>query len=252
MRHIHFALGTWALVLAAGPPSAVAQQQPTPGMTMDSAALRTSQAAIEAMSMSMPMGADPHMRMTAPRPPSSGDSARAAALVVTLRSALEKYRDVKVAEADGYQIFLPDVPQEVYHFTSRRNGLVAAFGFDPARPTSLLYRKTPSGWELRGAMYTARPNLTEDQLNERVPLSVAHWHQHVNWCLPPTGAQSRWLETRNGKPLFGPRSPIATRDACEQAGGRFMPRIFGWMVHADVFASDDPRIIWGDEDHAHP
>ena len=34
-------------------------------------------------------------------------------------------------------------------------------------------------------------------------------------------------------------------------GGRFVPRIFGWMVHAEVFAGDDPAAIWGGDEHGH-
>ena len=50
---------------------------------------------------------------------------------------------------------------------------------------------------------------------------------------------------RDGKPVFGPRSPIATREACDAVGGRFRPRVFGWMVHANVLEGDDPAVVWG-------
>jgi len=30
---------------------------------------------------------------------------------------------------------------------------------------------------------------------------------------------------------FGLRGTIVTQDACDTAGGRFHPSIFGWMVH---------------------
>ena len=33
--------------------------------------------------------------------------------------------------------------------------------------------------------------MSEDQLSERVPLSVAQWHAHVNLCFPPEGSQCR-------------------------------------------------------------
>ena len=32
----------------------------------------------------------------------------------------------------------------------------------------------------------------------------------------------------------------------DAAGGRFVKEVFGWMVHANVFASNDPKVIWGD------
>ena len=37
------------------------------------------------------------------------------------------------------------------------------------------------------------------------------------------------------------------------AGGRFVPRLFGWMAHVYMFGGDDPLTIWGGEhaDHMH-
>src|SRR5215472_5525888 len=64
----------------------------------------------------MDMG--PHMKMTGLRPLHPGDQQRAEKVAVAARSVAEKYRDYKVALADGYRIFLPDVPQKMYHFTN--------------------------------------------------------------------------------------------------------------------------------------
>jgi len=199
-----------------------------------------------------PGAAGAHLLVTPERAPAPGDSARAAALLATLRGAIDKYRDVRVAEADGFRMFAPKVRrQRVYHYTDRRAALLALFRFDPARPTSLLYRPQPDGTlELVGAMYTAPRGATLDQLDERVPLSVAHWHQHVNLCLPAWRERGRMLEQRDGQPLFGPGSPIATREACEAVGGRFREQALGWMVHVNAFAGDDPAAIWG-EPHRH-
>jgi hypothetical protein len=210
------------------------------------------QAAVQAhAAMSGPMLADLHMRMTVLRPQTSADSARAESLVATMRRVLTRYRDVQVAEAEGFREFLPGVQQAVYHFTNWRWALAARFRFDPARPTSLLYRRgSDSGFALVGAMYTAPAGASEDELNRRVPLSVARWHEHINCCLPPRGAAERWRERRDDQPVFGPHSPIATRAACDSVGGRFFPRIFGWMVHVNAFAGNDAATIWGmDPDH---
>jgi hypothetical protein len=198
--------------------------------------------------MSDGMATNPHMRMTALRRGSAADSARARALVDTLRAALAKYRDVGVAEAEGFRLFAPQVKeQRVYHFTRNRNALKAAFVFDPAEPTSLLYTKDGAGgYTLVGAMYTAPRRATEDELNARVPLSIARWHEHVAICIPKPGDEARWRETRDGRPLFGPTGAIATKPDCEAAGGRWFAQLFGWMVHANVFASNDPAVIWGD------
>jgi len=197
------------------------------------------------------MGADPHMSMTPTWPLQPGDSARARVIVAQVRASLAKYRDVKVAEADGFKEFLPNVKhQRVYHFTSWRNAVANRLSFDPATPTSLLYKNdSTGGMTLVGVMYTESPRTSLDELNQRVPLSITHWHEHVNWCLPPRDQPSRWRDSTGGRPVFGPLGPIATRSACDSAGGRFLPRVFGWMVHVNAFSSDDPRVIWGGEDH---
>jgi hypothetical protein len=167
-----------------------------------------------------------HMTMTAMRPQTPEDLQRAKEVVAQLRAGIEKYRDYHVALNDGFKIFMPNVPQAESHFTNYRNGFLEGFTFDPARPTSLLYRKTSSGYELTGAMYTMPKRATEEQLDARVPLSVAMWHLHTNLCMPPR-AQVRNVDW--GK--FGLKGSIATQGACDAAGGRFRPSIFGWMVH---------------------
>ncbi|HEX4575689.1 MAG TPA: hypothetical protein VH158_11185 [Gemmatimonadales bacterium] len=225
-----------------------AQARATDMGAMDSTDRQASGAAHDAMSG--PMAMDPHMTLTPVGPASAADSARAESLVVALRAALGRYRDVRVAEAAGFRQFLPGVKQPVYHFTNWRWALEEMFRFDPAKPTSLLYRQdSAGGFVLIGAMYTAPARTPPAELDRRIPLSVARWHEHVNWCVPPKGEAARWRETRDGRPVFGPKSPVATAAACDAVGGRFLPRIFGWMVHVLAFESDDRRVIWGGEHH---
>jgi hypothetical protein len=178
-----------------------------------------------------------HMRMTPGRRATPEELDRADHIVATLRQAIEPYRNYRVALAEGYRIFMPNMPQTEYHFTNYWNGFLEGFTFDPARPTSLLYKKTANGYELIGAMYTAPKNATLDQLNERVPLGVARWHAHTNLCMPMGGAEAQADWTR-----FGLTGSIETAAACKQAGGQFYPQIFGWMVHVYPFASAPDRI----------
>jgi hypothetical protein len=116
-----------------------------------------------------------HMFMTALRPSNTDDEERAEQILATLRPSIEKYKDYRAAIADGYQIFLPNIPQPQYHFTNWRYAFEAEFAFNAAHPTSLLYKKTPDGYQLLGAMYTAPKKDSENELNERMPLSVARW-----------------------------------------------------------------------------
>src|SRR5262249_8751920 len=187
------------------------------------------------------MGA--HMHMSSLRDPQPGDAEKAQEVVDQARQALERYRDSNNALADGYKIFLPNLPQKMYHFTSWQYALGEAFRFDPSKPTSLLYEKKGDKYKLIGAMYTAPVRFSEDQINARIPLSVAQWHQHVNMCRPPKG---RELEMLGKNAKFGLQGSISTQEACDVAGGTFMPHVFGWMVHMYPWEKT-PDEIWSVE-----
>jgi hypothetical protein len=250
------ALAAWARVRQPSPPQQAEQTQqaqpaPTahdhdmadmpdmPGMNMGTRSggergmSSDQQAQAEAMHAMEPGHAmdRAHMRMTQLRATNAEDRERADQLLALLREVIEPYKDYRVALADGYQIFLPQMPQGEYHFNNYWNTFVESFTFDPARPSSLLYKKTREGWELTGAMFTAPRSATLEQLDQRVPLSVARWHQHINLCMPRrTTANANWK-------IFGLDGSIATEQACSEAGGRFYPQIFGWMVHVYPFAA---------------
>ncbi len=184
----------------------------------------------------MDMG--PHMRMTELRPLQPGDQQRAERVVEEARKLMDKYQDYHAALNDGFKIFLPNVPQKQYHFTNYWYGFEAGFRFNPEHPTSLLYDKTPEGYKLAGVMYTAPAKADEAELNDRIPLSIAQWHQHVNFCFPP---KDRNAEMWQKNPKFGMAGSISTKEACDAAGGKFVPRVFGWMVH--VYPND--KDVWG-------
>jgi hypothetical protein len=191
-------------------------------------------------------GMSGHMYMTPPRTAQPGDQAKADAVVAAAKAAMAPYQDYRKAEADGYEIFLPNVPQPLYHFTNYKHGWAARTHFDPLLPTSLLYQKMPEGgYRLVGAMYTDRVNAAEDELNDRIPLSVARWHQHVNFCKAPAGQASGYF---GADAKFGLMGSITTREACEAAGGRFIPHALGWMVHVYPYETD-PKEIWSTNDH---
>ena len=181
-----------------------------------------------------------HMAFTDLRPGNGTDKARAAVLVTDLQHALAKYKDYHVAEADGFKPFHPEFKQPVVHFTRNWNGLKAAFTFDPNEPTSLLYQRTEGGgYKLIGAMYTDRKSATVDQLDQRVPLSVARWHRHINLCFPPRGTDVTTADWTK----FGFNGSIATKEACDAVGGRFFPQVFGWMVHVYPWETN-PQLVW--------
>jgi hypothetical protein len=245
-------------MLCALAPDLVAQGHVHPKGSTDSA--RVAGMADHAMSGVMNENMAKHMELTPARTPTHDDSVHAIRVAVDLRRAIAKYQDTSSAVADGYRMFLPNLKnQKVYHFTNYGRAFKEAFRFDAAQPTSLLYKRGNDGkLALVGAMYTMPKRASVDRLNERVPLSVARWHKHVNWCLPKRGDDARWLETKDGGPQFGPESPIATKAACDAVRGDFHESLFGWMLHANVYESTDLATIFGDDhgpgghgDHAH-
>jgi hypothetical protein len=197
------------------------------------------------------MEGGPHMKMTEVREAHPGDQQRADEVIAAARRAMDQYKDYRTALKDGYKIFLPNIPQPQYHFTNNWYGFEAAFRFNPDHPTSLLYEKTKDGYKLIGAMYTAPVTAMPDDLDQRIPLSVAQWHLHVNFCMPPA---DRKTEMFRPNPKCGLAGSISTKEACDQAGGKFVPHFFGWMIH--VYPNEkDPAEIWAlgseHDKHAH-
>lgn len=185
-----------------------------------------------------------HMHLTAPRPMEPGDERKADAVVAAAKQAMEPYQDYRKALADGYQIFLPNVPQRIYHFSKPEYAREARWRFDPLKPTSLLYKKTAAGYKLVGVMYTDRVGAGEDELNRRIPLSIARWHQHINFCEAPPGQGGGYF---GPDARFGLLGSITTQEQCDAAGGEFHPHIFGWMVHVYPYETD-PKRIWSVDD----
>src|SRR5271170_7587338 len=109
------------------PPSATEQgaapQNPSsmPGMDMNDMqhdseqfpeAARAANDAMSGHDMSMGgMDMNLHMFMTELQPKQPGDDRRAEEIVEILGKSITKYKDYRVALADGYRIFLPNVPQ---------------------------------------------------------------------------------------------------------------------------------------------
>src|SRR5260370_7247532 len=123
------------------------------------------------------MAMDAHMVMTPVRPETLADIERARGILNTLRRMLSDYRDSQVALDQGYKIFLPTVPQDVYHFTDYSAAAEEYAGhFNPSRPASLLYVKNSRGdYVLVGAMYSAPPDSTPGRLHHLIPLSLGAW-----------------------------------------------------------------------------
>lgn len=240
-------IGTRVAILAA---YAAVSATPAAGqMSMRSAADSQAQAQLTQIFADILNESSPHMRMASTRTATVADSERAAALVAAARGALARYVDVQLAEKDGYlrnASMIEDQP--IYHYNSLHNFNAAGRReFDITKPVSLLYKKDDHGQlRLVGAMYaTSAP---ESELDALLPVSMAHWHEHVNFCYPGRAANDI-IRQKGVSPatafLAGLYMNITSASSCESAGGRFQPVEFGWMAHVYMFAgTDDPRAIW--------
>ena len=197
-------------------------------------------AANDAMSdHDMDMGA--HMFMTDLRPANAADEKRADEIARRLcvpRS--QKYKDYRVALADGFQIFLPNVPQKIYHFTNYGAAFEARYQFDPARPTSLLYKKTADGYELVGAMYTA-PRRRDVRRLERTRAAQRRALAQARELL--LGAEGRSVPAGGSERIRIPRKHRHAKTPANRPAATGIPQIFGWMVHVYPYETD-PAKIW--------
>ena len=185
------------------------------------------------------MGA--HMHFTDLQAEKPGDRDRAAAILAEVRRVVAPYADVHRAEADGWTPNLPGFVRRHYHFSRAANFRAALIGFDPSSPTSLLYDRDSDGtFHLTGVMYTAPRGASLAELDRRVPLSIARWHQHLNLCIAPQRTAASYT---GPAPRFGNNGSIATADECSANGGRFVPQLLGWMVHIYPFETD-PAKVW--------
>jgi hypothetical protein len=162
--------------------------------------------------------------------------AHAQRLIAFLRSALPRYRDVKVAIADGYLPEGENVPiGALKHYVHGTNVRINWQHLDPERPMALLYRRTAAGYDLAGVMFTAPIASSMDELDKRVPLALGRWHAHRNICQPkPRHAPLTAAERR----AFGFSGSINTKAACDAAGGAFLDNVYGWMVHVYPFETE--------------
>jgi len=195
------------------------------------------------------MAGNGHMYMTPLRPKQPGEEEKAKAVVANVRATIERYKDYRKALTEGYVIANPKLKQPQYHFINNANTREADLHFDPSKPTALLYRRTPmQEYKLEGVMYTASPDATEDELNERIPLSMARWHRHINVCWAP---EDRVKDYQTAHPKFGMFGSINTQEACTAERGVFHPYMFTWMIHIFPYEPDFKEVFSMNDDVAH-
>lgn len=190
-----------------------------------------------------------HMIVTPLRPKQPGDEEKAKAVIAEAKATMERYQDYKNALADGYVWLNPKAKQTQYHFENNANAHEAETHFDPTKPSALLYRNTPhKQFKLEGVMYTAGQHTSEEELDKRIPTSIARWHEHTNFCAAP---ENKTQEYFGAHPKFGMFGSIKTKEACEAEQGTFYPYMFTWMIHVFPYEKDYKNIFSMNDDVAH-
>lgn len=187
-----------------------------------------------------------HMQMSVRQPPQPGDDARADEIRAAARRVLATYHDVADAEAEGYAPFAPRgvIGEEVHYTHSFRAGNEKD-AIDLERPGSILYKRTPTGMQAVGVMYTAPGKATPADLNARLPLSIGVWHRHVHFCGWPSGTPRSDWDGPNAR--FGFAGSIADEAGCQAAGGYWIPLALGWMTHVYPNETERDKIWIGEQ-----
>ncbi len=186
-----------------------------------------------------------HMQMSVKPPAQPGDAARAARIEAAARTVVDHYRDAATAVRDGYAPYFDSgkMGAEI-HYVNLQYSAQERQQIDYAHPGAILYKRAPQGLVAVGVMYSAAPDADAAELNARVPLSVAPWHRHVNICKARDIPLTDQMQSDS---KFGFRGSIHTEDACQQADGKWLPVVFGWMTHVYPNASGAAN-IWGGTD----
>ncbi len=84
----------------------------------------------------------PHLQLSVRQPPQPDDAARAEAVRTAALAVMDRYRDVKTAQRDGYRPFNMTGQQgEEIHYTNMWRAGAEKNGLDYSKPGSLLYRR---------------------------------------------------------------------------------------------------------------
>jgi hypothetical protein len=187
--------------------------------------------------MAMPMTPHDHA-MSASAPVTFAELETTAAQLEKARRATEKYRDVSVAEADGFRAIGPEVPGMGIHYVHvagppQPGAGSGPSGFDVEHPQILLYEKdsaSHAGYALVGVSYllTAEADSEGQPKNPPFPKSLASWHRHSDLCVFPDRSVKVDLSA----------------EQCTAQGGSFTG-LTQWMVHAWIW-KDSPKGVFSD------
>jgi hypothetical protein len=142
-----------------------------------------------------------------------------------VREATAKYRDVNVAEADGYLPRGAEIKGMGVHFVRE----MEPDAFHLEKPPMLVYEtdaSRPGGYSLVAVVYLLKGAEGPDgqPVNNPFPKPLAIWHHHAHVCM--------LSKTEHVTKL--------SEDECQRRGGHFNDE---WMLHAWVW-KDSPRGVF--------
>ena len=139
-----------------------------------------------------------------------------------IRAATLKYREVSVAESEGFRLVVRELPEMGAHFVKVSN--TPATTFEPTQPNMLLYERSSGGWELLAVGYI----LSNDSF-PRPPeyFPNAQWHFHQSLCIFASGSVA-----------------IMPREECQSKQG-FWVSDTGWMLHVWLYR-DNPSGVFSE------
>lgn len=142
-----------------------------------------------------------------------------------VRQATAKYKNVKVAEADGYEGQGEELKGMGVHFVRE----MEPASFDLEKPPMLVYEKSPTSpdsFNLVGVVYLMKGDEGPDgqPVNNPFPKPLAIWHKHSNVCQ---------LSKRDHVTKL-------SEEECKRRGGHFNTE---WMIHAWIW-KDSPRGVF--------
>lgn len=145
-----------------------------------------------------------------------------------VRQATAKYRDVKIAEADGYKGVGVEIKGMGIHYLRE----LEPKAFHLEKPSMLCYEKDASrsgGYSLVGVAYLMKSEEGPDgqPVSNPFPKPLAIWHKHENVCVLPNANNIE-------------HTIKLTEDQCRHQGGHFLNE---WMLHAWVW-KDSPRGVF--------
>ncbi len=169
-----------------------------------------------------------------------------AKVVAAVKASIREIQDYKNAIADGYLRGNPEVKQTwlpLQQWSLRTRGRPALRPHRNQPRCSTLRPPTPGGFKPKGVMLPPSSNATESELNDRIPLSMAHWRISTSISVVRMPAKVKGVFRRSPEVRH-----VRVNDSQQgkRVRRRMEPGYFRtsstWMIHVFPYEDDAWRI----------